>query len=298
MSNNTLSLEAVEPFSLYLDLEPGRFADLESISKIGLALSLAIKDAAFVIDPSIQLRLEIVRGREGSYSFDTLLRAINAKDAIARINLRSLSIACLIWFGGQSAEYTYQKVLDYILERPLEISEKDKDDIARKTMELFSKKIAEEKVQNVFRTLHEEPVIRGVGSTRDHSAVPTHIVPRSEFPARAGSQSEAQIKATTRVREKKEVLTLISPVLLVDSPRRWRVRGVEGEFGASIKDEPFLKSLVHGQVKVQMASDIQLIVLLQTKEDFHDSVWKVKERNILKVYRVIPPGKQGEILLN
>jgi hypothetical protein len=288
----------VEPFSLYLDLEPGQYADLESISSIGLALSLAIKEAAFIIDPSITLRTEIVRGREGSYSFDTILRAVNAKDLLARLNLKSIAAACLIWFGGQSAEYTYQKVLDHLLASPIEISEADREDIAKKVADILQKKIALDRVQAVYKAVHAEPAIQGIGATQNHTTRPTHIIPRSEFPHRAGARSETEVKATSRIREKKEALTLISPVLLEDSPRRWRVIGAEGEFGASVKDEGFLKSLTHGKVKVPMVANIQLVVLLQTKEEFHDGAWKVNERNILKVYQVIPPHTQANLSLN
>jgi hypothetical protein len=296
-TQETESLSAIEPFSLYLELEPGLLADLEAISKIGLALSIAIKEAAFILDPSITLRLEIVRGREGSFSFDTFLRVLNVKDALARVNLKTLAVGCLIWFGGQSAEYTYQKIIDYMIDSPVTITEADKNDIAKKVYLLLNQRIAEDKIQNVYKVMHSESSISGVGAALNHGIKPTYIVPRSEFIARSGVRTESEVKSTSRIRENEEILTLISPVLLESSPRRWRLKGTEGEFGAVIKDEAFLKSLAHGHVKVQMASNIRFVVILQTKEDFDGVVWKIKERNITKILRIIPPDIQGDLTL-
>src|SRR6185437_9344480 len=40
-----------QTFSLYLDLESGQIADLETVARVSLALSQAVKDIAKTIDP-------------------------------------------------------------------------------------------------------------------------------------------------------------------------------------------------------------------------------------------------------
>lgn len=284
----------IEPMSLYLALQKDSFASLEALAEVALSFGAAVRDAAFIIDPSIDVRIELRSGAEGSFSFNTLIKALNPRDALSRINLKALSYLCLIWFSSKGAEYAFEKVLDHFFanQEMQHISDVDQQAIAQKVIDLLKKDIAKDKVQSVYRSLNSDPVIIGVGATRDHTTAPTDIVPRHEFAARAGASMEQELKAVNRSRENRETLTLISPVLLADSPRRWRVRGADGEFGASVKDESFLKSLTHGDVAVQMVSDIQLNVELQTKETFEHGVWVVKERNILKVYGISLPDRQ------
>ena len=94
------------------------------------------------------------------------------------------------------------------------------------------------------------------------------------------------------------VLTLISPVLLDESPRRWRFSSPGGEFGASMKDEKFLKSLIQGHTKIPMVADIQMDVILQVKEVFKDGIWEIKERDVIDVRRVFEPQPDPEFDFN
>ena len=64
------------PLSLYLDLEKGATADLEVVSRAALAWSAAIKDLAFILDPSIEIRVEIASGTPGSFSLNSLIRTV------------------------------------------------------------------------------------------------------------------------------------------------------------------------------------------------------------------------------
>ncbi len=86
----------IEPFSLYLDLEPGQLIDLDSAAKISLALSSAIREAAFVLDPSISVRVMLLSGTEGSFSLNTFIKSLKPKDILAKINLKSVAVACLL----------------------------------------------------------------------------------------------------------------------------------------------------------------------------------------------------------
>ncbi len=69
---------AQAPISVYLDLEAGRVADMEVVARAALAFSAAVKDLAYVIDPGLDLRIELQSGTEGSLNLNTILR--NLKD--------------------------------------------------------------------------------------------------------------------------------------------------------------------------------------------------------------------------
>jgi hypothetical protein len=205
----------------------------------------------------------------------------------------------LLWFGGQSATYTYEKVLDYLLQSPqlVILSDQDKQQIAQQVFALLSKQVAQDQVQNVYHALQSDAAVRGVGAHQGINERPQHIIPRSEFGARSNSHKETEEQVKTRTKNVVTTVTLISPVLLDASPRRWRVRGASGEFGVSVKDEGFLKSVISGEIKVDMVANIRLEVVLQSKEILKDGVWTIRERDILKVLKVTIP-KQGTLDLS
>ena len=57
----TVLPEYVEPFCLYLDLKKGQLIDIEVAAQVALALGAAIRDAAFIMDPSIKVRIELLK---------------------------------------------------------------------------------------------------------------------------------------------------------------------------------------------------------------------------------------------
>src|SRR5258706_16305025 len=101
------------PITLYLDLEPGKVADLEVVARAALALSAAIQDLAYVVDPSLDIRIELASGTEGSLSLNTILR--NLKDHKGEsLTLGALALIILTWLGGHALDYAFDKVADAI----------------------------------------------------------------------------------------------------------------------------------------------------------------------------------------
>ncbi|MDB5695099.1 MAG: hypothetical protein JWN21_642, partial [Sphingomonas bacterium] len=47
------------PISLYIDLEEGELADLEIVSRAAIAWAEAIREAAFILDPTVEVRVEL-----------------------------------------------------------------------------------------------------------------------------------------------------------------------------------------------------------------------------------------------
>lgn len=91
------------PISLYLDLEPGQVADLEVVARASLAFAAAVKDLAYVIDPSLELRIELASGTEGSLSLNSLLKSIRGKEGEA-ITLAAIALVILNWFAGHALD--------------------------------------------------------------------------------------------------------------------------------------------------------------------------------------------------
>jgi hypothetical protein len=81
------------PLSLYLDLKPGLKADLEVTARAALAFASAIREVAYVIDPALELRIELESGTDGSLCLNAILRAVRPKDLFTKRNLIAIASA-------------------------------------------------------------------------------------------------------------------------------------------------------------------------------------------------------------
>jgi hypothetical protein len=293
---------AVEPVSLYIDLKKGEKADLEIVARAALAFAGAIREVAYAVDPSLELRIELVSGTESSLSLNSLLKS-KVSEQLARISLLAVAWGTISWLTEASLHYVYEKTLDMVLsqEESKGVSKDDIEAIVRRTIDAYQKQAAP-KVEEIYRELDADPAISGIGASREPGTRPEHVIPRDEFQARArlmgGVTFELDEERTPRVRTSIEMLTLVSPVLL-ESKRRWRFLGKEGEFGASMKDSVFLDNILRGRSAIPMVAGIRLEVELQTIEDpIEDGAWLVRQRNVLHVRRFNTPQIQGHLQLS
>ncbi len=291
---------AVEPVSLYVDLVEGAKADLVVVARAALIFASAIRDVAYVVDPSMDVRIELISGTESSLSLNSILKAKIA-DQIGRISLAALAFGIISWIGKESADYAFQHIVDRIVshEESASIPPQQIEAIVKKTIEAFQKQ-GRQKGQRLFMELDTDPAIVGIGVTQQQGERPDYIVPKSDFRRRSFDDEEEPmdiaIRPQRRTRTEIETLTLVSPVLL-ESKRKWKFIGKEGEFGAAIKDGLFLDDVLRGKSAIPLAAGVKLEVELQTIEDPFQGAWVVQQRNVLRVRRVIPPTTQIQLTL-
>ncbi len=287
---------AIETFSLYVDLEPGTKADLEAISRSALAFADAVRELAFIIDPSLDIRIEFVSGTEGSFSLNTWLRSLKPKDILSRKNLIAVAIVAASWFGSHARDWGYEKFLEHIsgMDSASHLTEDEKRQIGETAAAAVIKKLADPQVQHVYRELQADPSIAGVGATHKPGHRPQTVVPRREFPERAGTAAHREETTTKRITSTREVLTLVSPVLL-PGDRKWEFLGAQGKVSASIKDLKFLQDVIEARSSIRMVSGIQMDVDLETIEEFKSGVWQIQDRHILRVYHTTSPVIQRDL---
>src|SRR5947208_9697632 len=97
MSDSTEAREEA-PVSLYLDLQPGQKVDLEVAARAALAFAAAIRETAYIFDPSMTVRVELLSGTDGSLSLNSLIRSIKLRDLVTRKRLIALAITATLWF--------------------------------------------------------------------------------------------------------------------------------------------------------------------------------------------------------
>jgi hypothetical protein len=83
---------STEPLSLYLDLEQDTKADLEVVANASLALASMLKEIAHIIDPSIDISIELDSGTSGSLSLNTLINIVKERVLPGKLSLKASAI--------------------------------------------------------------------------------------------------------------------------------------------------------------------------------------------------------------
>ena len=285
------------PLSLYLDLEPGRAADIDVVSRAALAWSAAIKEIAYNIDPLLEVRVELSSGTPGSLSLNSIIKSV--KKAIDEpATLGAIVVVALVWFGGEVGKDAIDKLVDHFLgSEPIqvELSPDQIKQIGTAAARAAEGRVGEPQVKQVYRELERDPAVRGVGLSTVPGKRPTIIVPRAEFPARSGRVIEstlAEVKqrtVTTRMQ-----VVLIRPILL-PGERRWGFQGPAGEFGATVKDKDFIERTLSGTTAVPMVAGIRMDIELEVREEFRGDVWLVTDRSVTHVYGLRRPPVTGDL---
>jgi hypothetical protein len=282
------------PISLYLDLEDGQTADIEVVARTALAFSAAIKECAYILDPSLEVRVELASGTAGSLSLNSIIKSIKkAKDE--PVTLGAVALLMAIWIGGQVGAWTVEQALDHMFNAGVaehhKFSAEELKQIQETVQEALNGRIAERQVQQIYREVERDKVIKGIGIPREPGQRPEVIVPRSEFPARAGMDA-LEVTSTHRTVPQRITVVLVSP-MLVPGTRRWRFQAPWGEFGAPITDQEFTERVLTGTTAVPMVAGIQMDVELQTEERLRNGVWVPGRRWVTRIYAMRHPPVQG-----
>lgn len=282
---------AEAPISLYFDLEEGGVADLEVVSRAALAFSAAVQEIAYLIDPSLDIRIELESGSRGSLSLNAILRNLKNKKGES-LTLGAVAAMILFWLGNHALDYGWERLMDAITGHDEgALSAEQTKQIGDIVTQAIDKRLGEAEVQRFYREVERDPVIKGVGGTPERGERPHVIVPRADFAERAGRTEPREVTVSRRVRVDTVRVLLISPVLLPGN-RRWKLRSAQGEFGAAIKDQEFIQRVLTGTTTVRMKAGIEMDVELETVEEFRHGVWEVIERNVTHVDNLIePPGQ-------
>ncbi|RWC52858.1 hypothetical protein [Mesorhizobium sp.] len=289
-----------QPITLYLDLKKDTKADLAVVARAALAFDAAVKEIAYVLDPSITIRVEFDNSTEGSLKLHSILKKVKGL-ATDKATLRAVALVVIGWIASDVRSYLTQSAIETIVREEMNnsdhLSDEDIKRIAEEVAKALNGHVGEKQVRKVYEELERDESIDGVGVTTNPDKKPRIIVPRREFKQRSGSVVEQVPGTEARAPRTYETVTLISPVLL-DTDRRWKFSLYGFEFGAKIKDHEFLDRLLSGQETVPMVAGITMDVELETKEEKIGGVWVIKERSIERVLQTHPVGRQTRLSFN
>lgn len=281
-----------QEISLYLDLEPSKNVDLEAAARAAIAFNSFIKEVAFVVDPFSTVRIELESGTEGSLSLNSIIRGISG--SLSPRALRAIATGALMFFGHETASYTYEKILDHFVESGE--SEEVAKELAVHLERICSAKGPEKEARKIYQELQRDDAVTGVGVSTERAKRPAFIVPKSEFSDR-GKEIKQLEDETQRSVTNVQSLTLVSPVL-VKGKRKWKFRQGKIEFGAPVLDERFLDRVLSGREPILMSDGIMMKVRITTKEQLKSGVvWEIVDRQIDEVLEVTLPPVQTHFLM-
>lgn len=273
------------PISLYLELEPDQIADLEVVANASLAFVKALREVAYQIDPSLEIRVEIDSGTKGSLSINARIRALQQK-YLNRNVLLGVTGVLLVYFKEEIRDHVVDKALDAIFPGFVEehFSDRQKQEIKTIIDDSLKKNIGRKEAGKVYQELEKDPAVKGVGATTVPSTKPDNIVPRAEFSRRAAEAPPVETTVRKRDSNPTVTVTLIKPVL-EHSKRSWRLKSASGEFGAVMEDTEFLDDVLSEKIRIPMIEGIQLTVTLHVEEELGpQGVWEITSRKITKVH--------------
>ncbi len=286
------------PLNLYLDLRPDSLADMEVVGHVSIAFVAMVREVAYIIDPSLDIRVELKRGSEGSLSLDTLIADI--KDPTKRKKtLIAVAVAASLFFAQDVASWGIGLAMDTATEKEEQMSDAeakridsivrnalaDHRDIDKAEVETIVRRVLNEGVakkerEEIFRQLAKDPAITNVGASNKLSNRPENMIPRSEFVARGGDAASEPRHETTRTRPARLWVTLISPVL-TDTRRRWKIEINGEEFGAYFDDASFVQAMLAGGTGLPLRGNVELDVSIDLHETLIDQEWQLTSPHVV-----------------
>jgi hypothetical protein len=291
------------PLSLYLDLQKGHYADLEVVAKASLAFAELVREAAYLLDPGAEIRLELISGTPGSLGLNTIIKLTKHPKLPKRAHILAAISGATAWIIMESASWGLGQMLDWLKgpDAPAAARALTDDELAAIASEISSRithEIAQRQKRKLLSTLAQDPSIIGAGTSSVPGKRPALIIPRSNFkagPTHSLQLSEPEMSGR-RITSTRVTLTLISPVLM-QSDRRWKFRIGQDEFGAAVKDRGFVERVLAGEMRVRLKAGIEIDAELETVEELEAGVWTVKERRVMKVFGMREPAQNSDLFL-
>ena len=283
------------PISLYIDLEPNRTAEIESVARASLEFAAGIREAAFLIDPSFEFRIELLEGEQSSLWLKAKLKWLRGLGH-AHPTMAAVTLYAAGWFSGQTIGYGYEALLDAVFKSEdaeiVRLEPAQAEDIARRVAKLTESRAPDQHFRNVYRALQPDEAVRGVGAAAQNERKPSIIVPRKDFEQLMLPPASAAPIGRLRTRPESGDYVIIRPVLK-EGGGKWRLRGAKGEVSATIADDDFYNDILSGSVAVPLAAEIHMKADVEVREQqIEEGAWKPVDYRVVKVHSTERQARQ------
>lgn len=282
------------PLSLYLELQKGSHVSLESAARIALAWNNLVVETFAIIDPSAEIRVELIDAVDSSLGYRSLIKAISkvAKQhpyiagGIGGVMGTFFSIP-LSHFGEHIWEEIYAAIGHVDDARQCAIDDPEKVRLSAEKGR--SSSFAAPQKRELFTQLEREPIILGAAVTPSITIKPPPalFIPRAEFAGRAGIDA-----ITTETVEKRTISERMRVILLTPKlqPKElmWQFAGEDGRpFSAKMRDANYLKALEEHRTGAELMIGLWMDIQVETKLETVGGIWAEKSLEVTKVYSPI-----------
>lgn len=294
MESSVLERGIQTPVSLYFDLEPQTSADLEVVAQASIAWVQALREIAYIVDPSVELAVEIVDGDEGSLWINTILK-LGEKTVrkiekggrkYPRLNAlaKALAIVVIMTPLNVTAEEVWKKVVHEAPEAA-KLDPQDKKEIIDSIVKALKPDVAAHQKRAFFSAVVRDRKVRAVGVGSTSRTKPSAVVKASAVKAFLDAPIASGDDEDTRSWVDTLDVTLVSPVL-ENSERSWRflAPGMP-EFGAKMKDREFLDAIEHGEIHEELRQGIEMTIVIRFTARRRRGIWKTVDRSVIEVKR-------------
>jgi hypothetical protein len=286
------------PLSLYLELEKDRLANLQSASKIALAWNDLILETFAIIDPSADVRIELLDAIEGSLGIRSLIRAttkVAKQHPLIAGTLAAIVGHFFMTPVDDISHEVWRKIYEAVGYTPgvaAKCADEDPDRLKEQAAKAQHTAFAAPQKRELFLQLEREPVITSAGAMPSIVEKPPMplIVPRADFGPRAGVVAISQETVDKkRVSERLPVI-LLTPKLKAKE-LMWEFADDSGRtFSAKMRDPDYIRALEEGRSGAELMIGLRMDIEVETKLETVAGIWTVKSRDVTKVYSpVLPP---------
>lgn len=144
-----------ETVTLYVGLKEGEKADFEVVGLAAAAFAEAVKEISYILDPSLDIRIEFDSGTEGSLKLKAIVKTFRSKEG-RRAALVTLVSTVGMMLVADLRGYGTGKLLDKFLdtEQRQQLSEDDIQRIAKAIVDIKEGRVAKEPVRIQCRDLN------------------------------------------------------------------------------------------------------------------------------------------------
>ena len=258
-----------------------------------------LREAALVVEPNAEVRIELVGVEKGSHSFLFALKKIEqfAKDVEAGTSEYPLVKRALMTLAGLIVSTAVVTVVTTAVTPDPRIPS-DQMQVFEETRDLMKESVELQRLQQRFYgILQDEPAYERIDVLNSDRSM-AYSIPRQEFAARSGlwNGDVPELRPNTETRTATWDVVLIKPVL-TQSPRRWRFAKEGLEFSALMQDEAVLQAIHDKTLPVQVAEGVMMKVEVTYKEAYDGKTW-VPVSGSHKIKRVLdplPPPSSGPL---
>ncbi len=278
---------------LFIDLEPKTRIDLRTVANAAIAWANLVEEVSFHFDPLSAPRIELESSVQGSQKLKTIISLIRDDP---KATIRTAVVSSLIFIGGTTVNWSWEQILEWMQgpdapQIEVVLTQEDMQALAKEVPKALKDEIGKDEAVEVFGALEADENVTGAGVSGTTERRPLTVIERGEFPKRTIIRDADATER--RIYLEKMDLVLLRAVLTDETDKRWGFSSSRGKFGATIKDESFLRRLASGALNIPLSKGIVLNVDLEVSEERDQEVWHVKEYTIIKVHSVQPPQTQS-----